>query len=81
MKSFRPPVQGRNIRFALGGCGRIAKNNFDSIAKLSDQSELFDVCDTDATALGVAVGSFGAKGHTDVGQMRAGPQTLRKALR
>ena len=52
MKSFRPSVQGRKIRFALVGCGRIAKNHFDSIAKLSDQSELFDFCDTDATALG-----------------------------
>ena len=81
MKSFCPPIQGRNIRFALVGCGRIAKNHFGSIAKLSGQSELFDVCDTDSTALEAVVGSIGAKGHTDVGQMRAGPKTLRKVLR
>jgi UDP-N-acetyl-2-amino-2-deoxyglucuronate dehydrogenase len=81
MKSFRPPVQGRSIRFALVGCGRIAKNHFDSVAKLSGQSELFDLCETNATALEAAVGSIGAKGHTDVGQMRAGPKTLRKVLR
>ena len=74
MKSFRPPVQGRKIRFALVGCGRIAKNHFDSIAKLSDQCELVDVCDTDATALEAAVASTGAKGHSDFTQMLASTQ-------
>jgi UDP-N-acetyl-2-amino-2-deoxyglucuronate dehydrogenase len=55
MKSFRPPIVGRKIKFALAGCGRIAKNHFDSIAKLSDQCELVDVRDTDPVALAVAV--------------------------
>jgi hypothetical protein len=45
MKSFRLPIAGRKIRFALEGCSRIIKNYFDSIAKFSD------VCDTDSAAL------------------------------
>lgn len=71
MKPFRPPVLDRKIRFALVGCGRIAKNHFESIAKLSEQCELVDVCDTDANALAAAVASTGARGHSDLSQMLA----------
>jgi len=52
MKSVCPSGQGRNSRFALVGCDLIHKYYFDLIAKLSDQSQLVDVCDIDATALG-----------------------------
>jgi UDP-N-acetyl-2-amino-2-deoxyglucuronate dehydrogenase len=69
MKPFRPPVQDRKVRFALAGCGRIAKNHFESIAKHSERCELVDVCDTDPAALAAAVSATGAKGHNSLGAL------------
>lgn len=74
MKPFRPPVNGRKIRFALAGCGRIAKNHFESIAKLSEHCELVDVCDTDPAALAAAVAATGSKGHASLTDMLAASQ-------
>ena len=71
MKPFRPPILGRKIRFALAGCGRIAKNHFESIAKHGDQCELVDVCDIDPAALEATVATTGAKGHADLSEMLA----------
>lgn len=41
------PITNRKIKFALVGCGRIAKNHIGSIEKLSEYAELVDVCDVD----------------------------------
>jgi UDP-N-acetyl-2-amino-2-deoxyglucuronate dehydrogenase len=71
MKPFKPPILNRKIRFALAGCGRIAKNHFESIAKLSDQCELVDVCDIEPAALAAAVQQTGARGHADLSDMLA----------
>jgi UDP-N-acetyl-2-amino-2-deoxyglucuronate dehydrogenase len=71
MKPTHPPIQGRKVRFALAGCGRIAKNHFESIKKLADDAELVDVCDTDPAALQAAVTQTGARGHADFASMLA----------
>lgn len=60
------PIQGRKIRFALVGCGRISKNHFDSISQHADRAELVDVCDIDPVALDKAVKSTGATGHASL---------------
>ena len=41
MKHFQP-IQGRKIRVALAGCGRISKNHFDALGKqaLADRHAL-----------------------------------------
>ena len=67
----RQPITGRKIRFALAGCGRIAKNHFEAIAKHSASCELTDVCDVDAMALEQAVAATGAAGHASLTQMLA----------
>jgi UDP-N-acetyl-2-amino-2-deoxyglucuronate dehydrogenase len=50
----RSPVTGRKVRFAVAGCGRIASNHFQAIAKHSDRCVLTDVCDVDGAALAAA---------------------------
>ena len=58
------PVKDRKVRFALVGCGRIAKNHFGSISKHGARCELVDVCDTSATALRAATAETGAAPHS-----------------
>jgi UDP-N-acetyl-2-amino-2-deoxyglucuronate dehydrogenase len=62
MHIIKPPVVGRKVRFALVGCGRIAKNHFDSMATHADRVELVAVCDTNPEALKQAVERTGARG-------------------
>lgn len=62
-------INGRKIRFALVGCGRISKNHFDSITQHADRAELVDVCDIDLQALESAVEATGAKGHATLTAM------------
>lgn len=68
MKNFvetrKPYVVGRKVRFALVGCGRIAKNHIGSFAKHKDSAELVAVCDVDPTALSKAVAATGAQGFS-----------------
>lgn len=59
----------RKIRFALVGCGRVAKNHFGSIEEHGDRCELVDVCDTDPQALEEATERFGARGHRSLSSM------------
>ena len=60
MHFYQEPITNRKIRFALVGCGRIAKNHFDSIKQHADQAELVSVCDIDPAALEAAVTYTGA---------------------
>lgn len=66
-----PPVTGRKLRFALVGCGRIAKNHFEAIAKHHERTELVAVCDTDPAALTAAVEQSGAAGYPGLTAMLA----------
>lgn len=62
----KPPVTGRKVRFALVGCGRIAKNHFEAIKRHGDRAELVDVCDTNPKALDAAATLTGARGHANL---------------
>lgn len=44
-------IDGRKIRIAVVGCGRISKNHFGSIEKYSDELELVAICDIDSRVL------------------------------
>ena len=66
MRHFPAPILDRKIRFALVGCGRIAKNHFASLRKHQARAELVDVCDVDPVALAAAVAETGAKGHSNL---------------
>lgn len=64
-------ISDRKVRFALVGCGRIAKNHFASVEAHSERCELVDVCDTDPAALAAAVEKTGARGHGSLDDLLA----------
>ena len=66
-----PAITDRKIRFALAGCGRIAANHMDSVARHADRAELVAVCDSDPAALAAAVARTGAKGFARYGDLLA----------
>ena len=68
----RPPVTDRKVRFAVIGCGRIAQNHFEAIARHAERAELVAVCDTDPAALAAAVAKTGAAGHASLTALLAG---------
>lgn len=57
------PIKGRRIRFAVVGCGRIAKNNIEALRKHDAEAEIVAVCDIDPAALSAAQAATGARGH------------------
>ena len=65
------PITDRKVRFALVGCGRIAQNHFEALAKHADRAELVDVCDVDPAALKAAVEKTGARGHASLDALLA----------
>ncbi len=71
MHIYPDPILDRKIRFALVGCGRIAKNHFDSIRQHTDQAELVGVCDIDQNALETAVAYTGAKPYANLDALLA----------
>jgi UDP-N-acetyl-2-amino-2-deoxyglucuronate dehydrogenase len=62
-------IEGRKIRFALVGCGRISANHFGSIEQHSESCELVAVCDIASANLAAAVNKTGAKGYTHLADM------------
>ena len=71
MTDIGQAIVGRKIRFALVGCGRIARNHFASIKKYSDVAELVGICDIDPNALSVATTETGAKPFAKMSEMIA----------
>jgi UDP-N-acetyl-2-amino-2-deoxyglucuronate dehydrogenase len=69
MLVVRPPIRDRKVRFALVGCGRIAANHFEAIARHGERGELVDVCDVDPAALAAAVARTGARGHATLASL------------
>ncbi|MDS4016041.1 MAG: Gfo/Idh/MocA family oxidoreductase [Candidatus Accumulibacter sp.] len=70
MRSY-PIIDGRKIRLALVGCGRIARNHFAAIEQHDDRVELVDVCDINPEALAQAVEASGATGHASLDSLLA----------
>ena len=69
MRYFPPAVLDRKIRFALVGCGRIATNHFDAIAKHAGRCELVGVCDINAETLSSAALATGARPYRSLTEM------------
>ncbi|RZL37782.1 MAG: Gfo/Idh/MocA family oxidoreductase [Rubrivivax sp.] len=77
MPTSRLPVQGRKVRFALIGCGRIAQNHIEAIRRHAERAELVAVCDIAPAALQAAVESTGARGFTNLTDLLAVKDELR----
>ena len=71
MHITRSPILDRKVRFAVVGCGRIAQNHFDSIAKHSERAELAAVCDTNPLALAAAHEKTGAQPYIRLTELLA----------
>lgn len=69
MRHYPEPIIDRKIRFALVGCGRIAKNHFAALKKHTDRAELVGVCDIDPKALDAAAKETGVKPYGSLGSM------------
>jgi UDP-N-acetyl-2-amino-2-deoxyglucuronate dehydrogenase len=72
MHHFLTHVNRRKIRFALVGCGRIAKNHFAAIQHHNERCELVAVCDVDPVALEEAARTTGAAPFNSLTKMLAG---------
>ncbi len=72
MRHYPAPIIDRKIRFALVGCGRIAKNHFGALKKHSDRADLVGVCDIDPKALDAATIETGAKPYTNLSSLLEG---------
>jgi UDP-N-acetyl-2-amino-2-deoxyglucuronate dehydrogenase len=69
MLSFPPPVTDRKIRFALAGCGRIARNHFAALREHDGRCALMGVCDIDQSMLEDAVAATGARPYRSFSAM------------
>ncbi|MCF8053880.1 MAG: Gfo/Idh/MocA family oxidoreductase [Deltaproteobacteria bacterium] len=56
-------IEGRRIRIAVVGCGRISKNHFVSIAEHASNLELVAVCDTNKAVLDDHAKRYDVKGY------------------
>lgn len=62
-------INGRKIRIAVVGCGRISKNHFGSIDVHKDDLELVAICDTDREILSGKSSELGVTGYTSLEKM------------
>ena len=69
MRSYPPAILDRKIRFALVGCGRIARNHMNAIGEHRDRCELVGVCDINPRALEEAAAATGARAYRSLDQM------------
>jgi len=64
-----PVIEGRKIRIAVVGCGRIAKNHFVSIETYPEYFELIAVCENDKKALTLATDTYKVIGYLSLTDM------------
>lgn len=64
-----PVINGRKIRVAVVGCGRISKNHFASIERHSANIELVAVCDIDPGVLAAHSQRYQVPGHLNLEDM------------
>ena len=72
MHTRRAPIVDRKLRFALVGCGRIARNHIEAVSRHAENAELVAVCDTDPAALAAAVQATQAQGFDSLEALLAG---------
>ncbi|MBX3588567.1 MAG: Gfo/Idh/MocA family oxidoreductase [Ramlibacter sp.] len=68
------PIKGRKIRIGLVGCGRIAKNHFESIERHADNLEMVAVCDIDPAAAKLYADKHKVAGYPQLEGMLANEQ-------
>ena len=74
MHTRRTPITDRKLRFALVGCGRIARSHIEALQRHAEHAEMVAVCDTDPAALRAAQQATQAPGFATLGALLAGSQ-------
>lgn len=69
MRQFSLPIIDRKVRFALAGCGRIAKNHFAALREHHERAELVGVCDVAPEVLAAASRETGARPYGSLTDM------------
>lgn len=72
MLKYPAPVTDRKLRFAIVGCGRIARNHMAALKEHAARAEIVAVCDTDPKALQEAMAVTGAPGFGGIDELLAG---------
>jgi UDP-N-acetyl-2-amino-2-deoxyglucuronate dehydrogenase len=67
-------IEGRRIRFAVVGCGRISRNHFEALKEHAERAELVAVCDSDETALAAAVNAHRVEGFRSLEELLDEPR-------
>jgi UDP-N-acetyl-2-amino-2-deoxyglucuronate dehydrogenase len=67
-------TDGRRVRFALVGCGRISRNHVAALDAHRERAELVAVCDSNPQALARATASTGAAGFASLDALLAGSE-------
>ncbi|MCC8421421.1 Gfo/Idh/MocA family protein [Photorhabdus thracensis] len=62
-------IKDRKIKFALVGCGRIAKNHFNALETHQENAELVAICDNDQAVLTATIEKTGVPGFNDLNTM------------
>ena len=62
-------INGRKIRIAIVGCGRISKNHLNSIEQHSESLELAAVCDIDKEVLAEHIETYKVSGYRNFEEM------------
>lgn len=65
-------IEGRKVRVAVVGCGRISENHFRSLEEHAERTELVAVCDTQPEALERIRQRYDVKGFGSLEEMLAG---------
>lgn len=65
------PIQGRKIRFAIVGCGRISERHFQALEAHADNAEIVAVCDAEPARLKPAAKATGGRPFADLDAMLA----------
>ncbi len=69
MRNYPAPILDRKLRFALVGCGRIAKNHVAALQQHPDRAEWVAVCDTDRDARNAFAAEMGVEAYADLTHM------------
>lgn len=71
MRNYPAPITDRKIRFAIVGCGRIAKNHIAALQQHADRAEIVAVCDVDPEALNAAAEQTGGTPYPSLRELLA----------
>lgn len=69
MYNYPAPINGRKLRFAVIGCGRISQNHLAALKDHGDDASIVAVCDLEQEARDNAAAATGAPGYRSIQEL------------